>query len=69
MVCFCSPMIPQVVAPDAIKQKGHIAGRAPEPELRSDPRVGLAERTPVPEGARCVAAHSWDHLNTPMLVL
>uniref|UniRef100_J3LK10 C2H2-type domain-containing protein n=1 Tax=Oryza brachyantha TaxID=4533 RepID=J3LK10_ORYBR len=37
------------VAPDAIKQKGHIAGRVPESELRSDARVGLAERPPVPE--------------------
>uniref|UniRef100_A0A0E0K8T5 C2H2-type domain-containing protein n=1 Tax=Oryza punctata TaxID=4537 RepID=A0A0E0K8T5_ORYPU len=34
----------QVVAPDAIKQKGHIAGRPPESELRSDARIGLAER-------------------------
>uniref|UniRef100_A0A0D9VPK6 C2H2-type domain-containing protein n=1 Tax=Leersia perrieri TaxID=77586 RepID=A0A0D9VPK6_9ORYZ len=45
---ICRPPSPQV-APDGIKQKGHIVGRAPEPERRSDARIGRDEGTPVPE--------------------
>ncbi|KAL5209540.1 hypothetical protein ABZP36_005163 [Zizania latifolia] len=51
-ICELSRSSPQV-APDAIKQKGHIAGRVPEAELRSDARVGLAQRPPVPEDHGC----------------
>lgn len=35
---------------DAIKLKGHIAGRVPESDVRADERVGLPQRTPAPEG-------------------
>ncbi|KAG8095770.1 hypothetical protein GUJ93_ZPchr0013g34471 [Zizania palustris] len=51
-ICELSRSSPQV-APDAIKQKGHIAGRVPEAELRSDVCVGLAQRPPVPQDQGC----------------
>ncbi|KAL5217367.1 hypothetical protein ABZP36_018051 [Zizania latifolia] len=51
-ICELSRSSPQV-APDAIKQKGHIAGRVPEAELRSDARVDLAQLPPVPEDQGC----------------
>ncbi|KAG8073466.1 hypothetical protein GUJ93_ZPchr0006g40893 [Zizania palustris] len=51
-ICELSRSSPQV-APDAVKQKEHIAGPVPEAELRSDARVGLAQRPPVPEDQGC----------------
>ncbi|XP_062216786.1 uncharacterized protein LOC133916913 [Phragmites australis] len=43
--------------PDAIKHKGHIAGRVPQSEGRGDERVGLAQRPPAPEAKKCKINH------------
>ncbi|XP_062209897.1 uncharacterized protein LOC133911597 [Phragmites australis] len=43
--------------PNAIKHKGHIAGRVPEPEVRGEERVGLAHRPPAPEAKKCKIDH------------
>ncbi|KAL6901842.1 hypothetical protein ACP4OV_004718 [Aristida adscensionis] len=51
--CELSCSAPQEEAPDAIKQKGRIAGRAPESEAKGDERVGLAQRPPAPEVKKC----------------
>ncbi|KAL6648799.1 hypothetical protein ACP70R_013023 [Stipagrostis hirtigluma subsp. patula] len=54
--CELSCAAPQE-APDAVKQKGHIAGRAPESEVKGDERVGLAQRPPAPEVKKCKIDH------------
>ncbi|CAD6209570.1 unnamed protein product [Miscanthus lutarioriparius] len=42
---------------DAIKLKGHIAGRVPESDVRADERVGLPQRPPAPEVKKCKIDH------------
>lgn len=41
--------------PDAIKHKGHIAGRVPESDVRGDGRVHQAQQLTAPEGLQCLS--------------
>ncbi|OEL35494.1 Lysine-specific demethylase SE14 [Dichanthelium oligosanthes] len=54
--CELSRSAPQE-GPDAVKHKGHIAGRVPESDVRGDERVRQAHQPPAPEAKKCKTDH------------